>query len=361
MHVLLGYRLAMLAHVAPVLGVFLARLGSANAVEANAWNFVSLRSEDFAVSKSDTGMEYRAIVHGMPFTEAVPSWTGRAENGAAIAVYVRPMTNGAKEFCLGRWGQGEAGVSQRTSVNEQEDEFSKVSTDTWIVKQPTTDFEVRILASPGADGKLPRISRLNFVLTGSPVPSPETRIPRRGTLLDVPLRAQMNYEKGNVLCSPTSVSMILAYWAKRMETPQIDADVPIVQAGVFDPGWNGTGNWPFNVAFAASRIGMTGYVTRFRSVDDIEEFVACGVPVACSVSYGHLKGKGKQDNDGHLVVVVGFQEDGTPVFNDPGRNVVRMTYAREDLVRAWAESKNTVYIVHPKGWPTPQNGPWPQN
>ncbi|MBL8068137.1 MAG: peptidase C39 family protein [Armatimonadetes bacterium] len=351
----------MLVQIAPVLGVFLAQLGSANAVQANPWNFVSLRADDFAVSETATGREFRATVHGMPFIEAVPSWIGRAEGGSSLAFFVRPATPGAQEFCLGTWGQGEAATCSRSSVNDQEDTFGKVSTDTWILKQPTTDFEVRVVATNGPNGQSPRFSRLNFVLSGSSVPPADSLTHRWGTLLDVPMRAQMNYEKGNVLCSPTSISMILAYWSKRMETPQIDADVPEVQAGVFDPGWNGTGNWPFNVAFAASRLGMTGYVTRLRSIEDIEAFVAEGIPVACSVSYGHLKGKGKQDNDGHLVVVVGFQDDGTPIFNDPGRNVVRMTYLRDDFARAWAESKNTVYIVHPKGWPTPSNGPWPQN
>ena len=351
----------MLALLAPVLGTAMSFGASTmNVVKANDWNFATARAQDFSVIESGGRKQYFIKVTGKSFDEVIPSWSARATNGSRLVFYVRPMNESASEFCLGSWGQGEAVESSRTSINDQEDEFSKVITDTWILKSPSDEFVVRVDSIPGPDGTQPVLDRLNFVLTGQNKIASPGGLPLRGTLLDVPLRAQMSYENGGVLCSPTSVSMILGYWAKRMETPTLDFDVPEVQKGVFDPAWKGTGNWPFNVAFAASQPGMTGYVTRLRSVQDIEAFVACGVPVATSVSYGHLKGKGKQNDDGHIVVIVGFQEDGTPIFNDPGRNVVRMTYPRADFERAWANSKNTVYIIHPRGWATPKNGPWPE-
>lgn len=348
----------------PLIGILAMQTGQAVAkVQANDWNFVSVTGDAMSKSESEAGVIYEAIIEARPFQEVIPSWTGDAKNGAKLSFRLIPEGPDGFEssgFLLGHWSEGNADAVGRTSVNDQKTDQGAVYTDTLSLSNPVSKVRVVVTGRPGSDGTLPKLDRLNLILT-EPTPRPfAAGLPLRGTLLDVPLRAQANYEGGNVLCSPTSVSMILAYWAKRMETPTLDHDVPLVQSGVFDPGWSGTGNWAFNVAFAGSLPGMTGYVTRLRSIADIEAFVACGVPVATSVSYGLLKGKpAVEKNDGHLVVIVGFEDDGTPIFNDPGRNIVRLTYPRADFERAWANSKNTVYIIHPKGWVIPKDGPWP--
>ena len=141
--------------------------------------------------------------------------------------------------------------------------------------------------------------------------------------------------------------MLMSFWATNLSRPKLDYDVPEVARGVNDPGWNGTGNWPFNTAFAGSHTGIRAYVTRFSDVSELEDWIAAGIPVAISVSNGYLKGLPEPAN-GHLVVCIGFDENGNIIVNDPGRSAVRQTYLRENLVKAWAESKNTVYIVHPE-------------
>ena len=85
------------------------------------------------------------------------------------------------------------------------------------------------------------------------------------------------------------------------------------------------------------------------------------IPVAVSISYGYLKGRNEKAN-GHLVVCIGFDEKGNIVVNDPGRSQVRQVYLRENLIKAWAESENTVYIVHPEGAKVPKDrfGHWQQ-
>jgi uncharacterized protein YvpB len=351
----------MLAITAAVLGAIMTQSSvHFKEVAANEWNFVSIQPTDFVVVDDGGRKQMMVTVTGNSISEVIPSWTGRASNGASFSFFVRPDIEGAKEFSLGKWSEGVATPDSRTSVNDQEDEYSEVITDTFIFKKPVQKFTLRVEVVPAEDGTQPELTDMSFILTGAQKKPSPGGMSLWETLLDVPLRAQMSYEGGGVLCSPTSVSMILGYWAKKTSKPELDNDVPVVQAGVFDPAWNGTGNWPFNVAFGGSQPGMTGYVTRFRSVQDIEAFVGYGVPIATSVSYGLLKGIGKQDNDGHLVVVVGFDKDGNPIFNDPGRNVVRMTYKRADFEKAWGYSKNTVYVIHPRGWTIPKNGPWPE-
>jgi uncharacterized protein YvpB len=324
---------------------------------ANEWGFVSVRGDAFDRQEVGDREVLTLRLKGKAITEVVPSWTGRALNGSRFVVTIQPEIVGARAYQLGVWSEGDHALGGRTSINEQDDAFGRVSTDTLTLKQPTDAVTVRVEMIPSMDGTKPRLDRFSAVF--SPVSTPkEARQALWGKTLDVPIRAQMNYENGNVLCSPTSVSMILSYWARRMETPAIDEDVPGVRAGVYDPGWSGTGNWIFNTAFAGTRLGMTGYVSRLSGVSDLEALIGAGVPVATSVSYGMLKGGEKEVNDGHLVVVVGFDENGKPVFNDPGRNIVRLTYERADFERAWSSSGRTVYLIHPKGWRMPGPGPW---
>ena len=49
-------------------------------------------------------------------------------------------------------------------------------------------------------------------------------------------------------------------------------EVEQVVRGVWDAGYKGTGNWPFNVACAHAR-GLSGFVTRLRSLTEAERAV----------------------------------------------------------------------------------------
>jgi uncharacterized protein YvpB len=197
----------------------------------------------------------------------------------------------------------------------------------------------------------------------SPIPPPDRAIalaPTRGLALPVPTRSQLDYAGGAAWCSPTSLSMVLSYWAARLNRPDLDRDVPEVAAGVDDPGWPGTGNWSFNTAYAGSFPGMRGYVTRLGHVGELESWTTAGVPVVASVAYSLLKGEPNQ-SDGHLVVVVGFDPEGAVILNDPGtRHSVRKTVPRDKFATAWSHSRNTVYIVHPVDHPIPASpdGHW---
>jgi hypothetical protein len=181
-----------------------------------------------------------------------------------------------------------------------------------------------------------------------------------GKILTVKERSQANYAQGiSSWCSPTTVSMLLSFWSAALKRPDLDHDVPEVAASVNDPNWPGTGNWPFNMAFAASHSGMRAYVSRLSDVSELEEWINAGIPVGASVSYGWLRGKPERGN-GHLVVCIGFTENGDPVFNDPGRSHVRQIYKRADLEKSWAESEHTVYFVYPEGTKAPHDrfGHW---
>ena len=122
--------------------------------------------------------------------------------------------------------------------------------------------------------------------------------------------------------------------------------MPAVAAGVHDPKWEGTGNWVFNTAYAGSFKGMRAYTTRFTDVSELEDWIAKGIPVGLSVCYNRLRGLGLVPS-GHLIVCVGFTENGDVIVNDPGtRRNVRKTFSRERLLDAWNYSQKTVYLIH---------------
>ena len=82
----------------------------------------------------------------------------------------------------------------------------------------------------------------------------------------------------------------------------------------FDAAYDGTGNWPFNTAYAA-HFGLDAFVTRLRSLHEAELFLAAGIPLVASIAAGPGELDGfllPQGTAGHLVVIVGFTDAGRP-------------------------------------------------
>jgi hypothetical protein len=181
-----------------------------------------------------------------------------------------------------------------------------------------------------------------------------------GRVLEVPEKSQVPYGERQGWCSPTCVSMVLSFWAKQLQRSDLAVDVPEVAQGVFDPQWPGTGNWPFNTAYAGRLVGMRAYVTRMNDLTELEEWIKAGVPVPLSISYDLLKGKKEEGESGHVVVCVGFTEQGDVVFNDPWARLdqgqtVRKTFPRHNVIQAWKHSGNTCYLIYPLSASIPKN------
>jgi hypothetical protein len=181
-----------------------------------------------------------------------------------------------------------------------------------------------------------------------------------GKTLDVPERSKFGYPGGKGWCSPTALSMILAYWSRELNRPELDVTVPDVARAIHDTAYRGTGNWAFNMAYAGSFDGMRGYVTRFDGLRQVEDCIAVGIPVALSVSFDLLNGKSEDQNNGHLIVVAGFTQKGDLMVNDPwsnpkNENRVRKIFPRERVVAAWQRSRQTVYLAAPESVKVPRS------
>lgn len=304
----------------------------------------------------------RVIRADVTWGELIASWNAEMPPSSYLKIEVRAIhpSHTTKWYVMGLWA-GDPERHPRESVRRQRDEDGDVKTDTLVLKQPTDRFQVRLTL--GGEGKeRPKLKFLSLSLLDTktpPAPLPPNRA-AWGRTIEVPERSQMAYENGGVLCSPTTVSMLLAHWSRELNRPSLDRDVPEVVKGVYDPNWEGTGNWAFNVAYAGSLPGMRAYVARLSDVAELENWIAQGIPVGLSLCYNRLRGKSREPS-GHLVVCVGFTENGDAIINDPGtRKNVRKIFPRANLIDAWAYSKNAVYFIYPEKISVPRDrfGHW---
>jgi hypothetical protein len=297
---------------------------------------------------------YAGIQPGLPFNEVIPSWNvDNAVNGS-IKVEIRLSSKTASSvwYTMADW-TGDKSWAPRQSVENQRDALAAVFTDTLKLKVPGERVDVRVtMRTKEAAESLPSLKLLTLCFSdtrATTVQESWESSPHWPSLVDVPQRAQGNYPNGKVLCSATSTSMLLWHWSKVLAIPEIDRDVPEVEANVWDPVYKGAGNWPFNTAYFGSFPGMKGCVSRLTGIGDLEELTAAGIPVACSVSFDMIRGRPlSKGESGHLILVVGFTEDGTPIINDPAfKDGVRKTYLRTDFEKAWCYSHRTVYLMVP--------------
>jgi hypothetical protein len=198
----------------------------------------------------------------------------------------------------------------------------------------------------------------------------------RGVVLDVPAYSQQLHRGrypqwaggGEAWCSPTSTSMVLRYWGRGptaadyawADPGEPDRFVAYAARHTFDHAYRGPGNWSFNTAYAA-RFGTVAFVTRLRSLAEAELFVAAGIPLVIAVSFtrDQLDSAG-YTTAGHLLVLVGFDERGDAVVNDPASHErpcnqeVRATFDRGQLEAAWMRSSGGItYVIRPSGVPLP--------
>ena len=330
---------------------------------------------DFADFTRTAGAQSNQIVLTSPriiaahtWNELVVSWNIQPRIEAGLKVEARAESEGFASgfYNLGFWSASPA-LHPRESVNDQRDSSGLVKTDTLALTQPARSVTLRVTVTSLNGQAVQPLKFLGLCFADTRRERLEAP-PRRavwGKSIPVPERSQLAYQDGRGWCSPTSVSMVLAYWAEILQREELDVDVPAIARAVHDPNWPGAGNWPFNTAFAGQFTGMRAYVARLASIAELEEWVASGVPPIVSLSSGLLNGRPHVAGSGHLVVCVGFTDSGDPIMNDPWARLndgqaVRRVYPRQNLQRAWQSSHGTVYLIYPEGWNIPRNrrGHW---
>ena len=294
------------------------------------------------------------------FQTAVASWNVTTPRGSWIETTLRARIGGrwTKWYVMGVWS-ATSDPATRHSVAKQKDADGTVDTDTLELASPADAFEVRVVAHAASDGSAPELHLLAVATSrGDAAAGGQTRAQAPAIDLDVPQHTQRIASSpdakgggGDAWCSPASVSMVMAYWAKQMNHPEWEVDVASVADGVYDPVYDGCGNWPFNVAYASEH-SLGGWVRQFASLEDLERLLSRGFPVIASIAVkpGELDGAPYPKTAGHLLVVRGFSDTGDVIVNDPyGQpGEIRRVYRRDQFAHAWLGGSNgTVYLIAP--------------
>ncbi len=302
------------------------------------------------------------IKAGILWNELIVSWNADAPAGTFLKIEARAISPGhtTRFYTLGNWSPDNK-IFPRTSVRSQKDADTRVDTDTLILTQPAEVAQIRVTLG-GTNGAQPTLKFLGASFSNTQVPT-AVRPPNRtawGKIISTPERSQHGDPDAKGWCSPAALSMTLSRWAEVLNRPEMNLTVPEVAAKVYDNEFAGTGNWPFNTAFAGSFSGMRSYVTRFDDLAEVEDWIAAGIPVILSARWDWLQPGRPPDNVGHLIVCIGFTEKGDVVVNDPATwlesgQFVRHIYQRADVMHAWTKSHHTVYLVHPENEKIPGN------
>jgi Peptidase_C39 like family len=286
------------------------------------------------------------------FSQLVFSWNAfRPEQGFfrfSARVRCTAIQQWSPWYTMMEWG---AGV-QRSFVKKGIDEYSEyLYVRLEMLKGCLADnFQMRVEGINGADlnlltGVSVCVSRLAHLVS-------ETKSSYASlasiAIEDVPRRSQMvlDHPCNKVICSPTSLSMVVHYLTKKEVDPVQFAE------GAFDTGLGVYGSWPFNVAHAYERSGgkIAYKVARLSSFEDLYAQLVQGIPVVVSVR-GELAGAPQPYPSGHLLVVVGYDaSQGHVLCHDPAHGSdaeVAKGYDLGSFMAAWEKSYRLSYIAQP--------------
>jgi hypothetical protein len=318
------------------------------------------------------------IAPGFAAQEIIASWTATTPGGSWVQIELRGQTalgNTTTWYVMGRWAAEDSPLL-RTSLSGQNDTDGYVAIDTFVAAagHELTSWQLRVtLLRPAGSADVPVLR--SFGAMASRLPAPEKKFvgstpqTAQGIVLNVPQYSQEihlgqypQYDNGGeAWCSPTSTSMVMGFWNSLppaadyawVDPSYQDPWVDHAARGTYDYNYTGCGNWPFNTAYAG-RYGLSGFVTRLRSLNEAEEFIAAGIPLVVSASFkkGEIPGL-NYGTGGHLMVIVGFTVDGQPVLNDPNSATdadVRKPVGRTEFENAWlSSSRGIVYVITPPG------------
>lgn len=313
-----------------------------------------------------------------PIDTLNPSWQAITPPGSSVNSELRIYNSHGWSpwFQMGLWTFGNTPV--RTSTNGQKDlVFGRVFTDTYVntTNNPVRAYQTRmVLNASGNNRPVVRQVAVQAATTRAFTQVSPTTM-RHKIDLPVPRLSQYVLEGaypaygggGEAWCSPTGIAMVLRYYGTGPSDSDINAlppdpvldSIPHRANGeaayaaihTYDTAYEGTGNWPFNTAYAA-HYNLDTAVRVFPDLRSIEAEIKRGNPVEVSIAWDNtnanpsddLPGTGIARSDGHLIVIRGFTANGDVITNDPathaGNSDVRRVYNRVAFERQWLNASN---------------------
>ena len=205
------------------------------------------------------------------FDQLVASWNATTPANTWITVQMSATGSDrtTKWYTMGIW-TSEPVVAHRTSVSGQGDANGFVAIDTFIRSKkaaPLDSYQVRVELHRSGTSATPTVRFVGAMTSADVAKYDIPSAPLGGGSvrddLGVPPYSQEIHRGefpdldggGEAWCSPTSTEMVVEYWNEHPDTTGIPYEDPSVDSAAmhtFDWHYTGTGNWPFNVAYAGS-------------------------------------------------------------------------------------------------------------
>lgn len=293
----------------------------------------------------------------------------------SLSALVRGLWSGW--YRMGSWS---ATPALRTSFKGEKDGLGSVSVDTLDLAEGAAAVRLRVeivAGERGAEGASALAAlgaappRRVFLSYSDPKPT-VADLSRRAAASPIaairvhglPAWSQMTVpEIAKLICSPSCVAMVLAYWKRGVAGAKLEA-IRAAAAGIYDASFEAYGNWSFACAYAASR-GLRAEARRFRSLAELRPYLAAGVPAVLSVSWDNeggrpLGGAPLARSAGHLTLLVGLDGKGGALMHEPAspddESVPRRYDAAELEARWLCSSGGLAYIVYPIAAAVPGRG-----
>ncbi len=226
----------------------------------------------------------------------------------------------------------------KKTFSDLKDKFISRQADTIIPRTKTAAFKLQITVLGNA-----KINLITAALTNRDIKhNTELSLESLGvTNIELPIKpiSQKEYKiksLRNEICSPTSLTMALNYFGKKVN---LDNTIK----GVFDEGAKIYGTWPFNTAYAGE-LGLKSCVVRCSSLAQAEAEIYQARPLIISIEFknGELKNAPVKQTEGHLIILTGLDENGDFIAIDPAAKTAktaRRIYSRKDLAKVWLKNK----------------------
>lgn len=321
------------------------------ACASDQWTWVYTKEfltaeQSAAAAKKEVVIEKRTV---SPFTQLIISWNACRPKHGEFTFWVQ-----GKDACSGVWSSWHKmmswGAGMQRSYMSDADALAQhhhVRFEACAGKK-MAGFRIRITAHNGAD-----ISGLYAVTVAysdftqfTPESADKYRELASVRIKKVPRKSQfaLAHPEKHRLCSPTSCAMLVEYFSQNR------CNMHNVAHCMFDKGLDTYGSWPFNMAHAFELCEGSHWwrVVRMNSFLSIYKMLKKGYPVAVSVR-GYLRGAPKTYDNGHLMVVIGYDAATQSVIcHDPAcaedRKSVRK-YRLADFLAAWEKSHRLTYCA----------------
>lgn len=267
------------------------------------------------------------------FKELILSWNVRDLNAARISFKVSVGKNDVftHEFVLGIWEKEQQQTFQSPSTSTVSSGGTSISN-----RDPNHDqIKISFSVIPNYDDGF-KINNISVTTKKDDTPIFVNEHRLENIELNVPRINQMSIPNiGNVICSPTSTTMVLNYYGYNYDPVEIARRVKGTKYSIY-------GNWSFNVAVAGAHDDIYSRVEYINNYGKIFDYLQQGIPVVLSIktnSVSELPGSPMAYPSGHLIVLIGFEYVNNAwhaVINDPAvyyNKDVRRLYPVDALMK----------------------------